>query len=265
MSISTTTSSDINNTNALEAIQECMYKKFLSKNLYIIEDRYVHFTYLNKIDKTNQVVICFEIYADNTIKVTDKLKDYDSQLEKIINECKDLPYDEIPPYVIDMFISNEFGDFDGEYLEEDEDKYEDKDSDYKSRHTELYKSLIKKNPDIIGRQIEIFSFGEKHTKPKIIEQRDKIKTFDARLTNSKRVPGMHHLRGTDKIIKKCTEAGSGFSEVITRIVNYIETNDAKKIGIFCTAGHHRSVAVVELIKMYLYEKAKIKHNNIKSK
>ena len=116
MSISTTTSSDINNTNALEAIQECMYKKFLSKNLYIIEDRYVHFTYINKIDKTNQVVICFEIYADNTIKVTDKLKDYDSQLEKIINECKDLPYDEIPPYVIDMFISNEFGDFDGEYL-----------------------------------------------------------------------------------------------------------------------------------------------------
>jgi RNase adaptor protein for sRNA GlmZ degradation len=76
---------------------------------------------------------------------------------------------------------------------------------------------------------------------------------------------MHHLRGTDKIIKKCTEAGSGFSEVITRIVNYIETKEEKKIGIFCTAGHHRSVAVVELLKMYLYKKAQIKHNNIKSK
>jgi hypothetical protein len=269
MSISTTTSSDINNTNALakkvtlEAIVECMYKKFLSKALFIIEDTYVHFTYINKIDKSNEIVICFEIYTNNTIKVTDDVKDYDSRLEKIISECKDLLYNEIPPYVIDMFISNEFGDFDGEYLEEEEDEKEE--TEYKSRHTDLYKSLIKKNPGIFDRQIEIFSFGEKHTKPKIIEQRDKIKTFDARLTNSKRVPGMYHLRGTDKIIKKCTEAGSGFSEVITRIVNYIETNNAKKIGIFCTAGHHRSVAVVELLKMHLYEKAKIKHKNIDSK
>ena len=35
-----------------------------------------------------------------------------------------------------------------------------------------------------------------------------------------------------------------------------------KIGVYCRAGHHRSVAMGEMLKKYVYKNAKIKHLTI---
>ena len=123
-----------------------------------------------------------------------------------------------------------------------------------------------------NREILMVSFGEKFKTPSSMEQ-NKIspefpfkcdKTFDARHINSSRPKGggLRDLRGTDEIIQKCIESGSGFEFVMKCIVKSIEQNNYKTIGVYCTAGHHRSVASVELLKKHLYPNAKVKHLHI---
>lgn len=115
----------------------------------------------------------------------------------------------------------------------------------------VYSNLKKliKNPN---RDILLVSFGEKFRTPKSMEQ-TKIsdalpfkceKTFDARHINSSKPKGggLRNLRGTDEIIQKCVESGSGFEFVINCIVKYIEEHNSKVIGVYCTAGHHRSIS-----------------------
>lgn len=46
---------------------------------------------------------------------------------------------------------------------------------------------------------------------------------------------------------------------MTRIVTTVEQEDLHFIGIFCTAGHHRSVACGELLLKHVYPKAKLIH------
>ena len=48
------------------------------------------------------------------------------------------------------------------------------------------------------------------------------------------------------------------------VVKYIENdkNTSNVIGIYCTAGHHRSVAIIEILKKYIYVDAVVKHLHI---
>jgi hypothetical protein len=55
---------------------------------------------------------------------------------------------------------------------------------------------------------------------------------------------LRDLRCTDEIIQKCIESGFGFEFVMTRIVKYIEENNSKIVGIYCTTEHHRSCDVI---------------------
>jgi hypothetical protein len=201
--------------------------------------------------KINGNTINFEIYNYNNIIATCGETDYTDKLKELIQNCTHLPEHQIPAYVIDIFITDEFDDFIGEEL--NVENMGNKDYLYRELG-----NLIKK-PE---RKLNIFSFGEKHQNPNTTKY---DKTFDVRKMNSNRVTGLHKLRGTDEIIQKCIESGSEFDKVMTWIVEYIERENPDSIGIYCRAGHHRSVAVVELLKKYVYKNAIIKHLHINAK
>jgi RNase adaptor protein for sRNA GlmZ degradation len=66
----------------------------------------------------------------------------------------------------------------------------------------------------------------------------------------------------DVLIQKCIESGSKYDFVMNCIIIYIEQHNCKIIGIYYTSGHHRSVALVELIKKHIYLNSNIKHLDI---
>jgi len=47
------------------------------------------------------------------------------------------------------------------------------------------------------------------------------------------------------------------------IVKTVERDNCKLIGIYCRAGHHRSVACAELLKRFVYINSNIHHLTIK--
>jgi hypothetical protein len=214
-------------------------------------------------------VINFEIYDNTTIDASSEKTgiQYKKDLVEIIKTVSEhiLP-NQIPSYVIETFISNLY-DSAGFYEDDDERKEELPTSKMDAFWTEIKKEIKDHN-----REILFVSFGEKFKKPSSMEQ-NKIsldlpfrcdKTFDARHINSSKPKGggLHNLRGTDEIVQRCVESGSGFEFVLSCIVKSIETNNYNVVGIYCTAGHHRSVALVELLHKYLYSNAKIKHLHI---
>ena len=225
--------------------------------------------------KNDDDVINFEIYDITTIDAFSEKTgiQYKKDLVEIIKTISTdiLPY-QIPSYVIEIFISNLY-DSAGFYEEEEEEENENKRKEklFTPKMDTFWKE-IKKEIKVKDRKILFVSFGEKFKKPSLMEQ-NKIsidlpfkcdKTFDARHINSSKPKGggLHNLRGTDEIIQRCIESGSGFEFVVSCIVKSIEANNYNVVGIYCTAGHHRSVALVELLHKYLYSNAKIKHLHI---
>ena len=212
----------------------------LFDELLVVEYRDINFEI---IDSTN-----IEAYNINTGI------DYKKEIYSILKSLDDtIPLLEIPSYIIERLISDIYdsaGFTDNIMNEIDIPHYD---------YSNLLK-LIKNNE----REIEIISFGEKFKTPKSMERTLCQKTFDARHINSSKPKGksLRDLRGTDEIIQKCIESGSGFEFVMTCIIKAINEKNYKIIGIYCTAGHHRSVAVVELMKKNLYPNAKIKHLHI---
>jgi len=229
----------------LEEIFKDLISKFPTNTIYLY-DEFIFFEC-----KFNDNTINFEIYNYNDIIATYGETDYTDKLKELIQNCTHLPEHQIPAYVIDIFITDEFDDFIGEELNVENMG----NKDY------LYRELggLIKNSE---RNLKIFSFGDKHKNPETTKY---DKTFSVKEMNSNRVTGLHKLRGTDKIIQKCVEAGSGFDNAMTWIVEYIERENPDSIGIYCRAGHHRSVAVVELLKNYVYKNAIIKHLHIYAK
>lgn len=73
--------------------------------------------------------------------------------------------------------------------------------------------------------------------------------FNALVIASNRPRGvdLHTARGTDPAVQKAVESGRRFQEVMDNIVNTIERDGLRHIGIYCRAGHHRSVACAELL------------------
>jgi len=119
-------------------------------------------------------------------------------------------------------------------------------------------SIIKKD-----REIEIDLFGQNH---KFFVEF--CKTYDATFSvlhiGIKKPKGVNLkiVRGMNNIIQSCVENASGYQFLVEEIIKNIEKYNYKKVGIFCRAGHHRSVAIVELLKKNLYPNAKIKHLHI---
>lgn len=73
---------------------------------------------------------------------------------------------------------------------------------------------------------------------------------------------LRHARGTDPEIQKSVQSGRRFEEVIANIVKTVEREQLECIGIYCRAGHHRSVACGELLKKHVYTLATVRHLTI---
>ncbi len=227
-----------------ELIRQELLKKYPSVTVY---DDNLLFLVVNNIS--------FEIYDPTTIIAYADDEEYDSQVKEILASIgDDVPLNQVPGVVIERLLSNLF-DAAG-FTEENRNPSYDSHYDY----TELLKQTF--TPE---RELYIVSFGEKFKSPKAMEQ-GKISnflpfkcdcTFDARHINSAKPKSgnLRELRGTDSIIQKCIESGSGFEFVMRCIITSIEAKDPKVIGIYCTAGHHRSVALAELLKRHIYLKA----------
>ena len=69
-------------------------------------------------------------------------------------------------------------------------------------------------------------------------------------------------RGIHDEIQKRVQQGKGFCDFIISVIENIEKHNYKNIGIFCSAGHHRSVACVELLKKFVYKNATVIHLNL---
>ena len=224
-------------------------------------DSMIWFQYLSDTD-----TLYFEIYDCTTIDVSSQQSgiSYKKELLSIIKSiAEETPQNLIPGYAIERLISNLYDS--AGFTNTELETYKLEKMDY------LYTNLKKiiKDPN---REITMVSFGEKFKSPKSMEQSkisDSIlfkcdKTFDARHINSVRPKGggLRDLRGTDEIVQKCIESGSGFEFVMGCIIKSIEQNNYKTIGVYCSAGHHRSIACVELLKKHLYPNAKVKHLHI---
>lgn len=216
-------------------------------------------------------IINFEITDWTSIDaVSEKTgKSYKKEvLDIILSSDTTTPKYQVPAFIIETLISNLF---DSAGFVESSDLFtplhHEKICKMDAFYSELRKMIT--NPE---RKILIVSFGVKFKSPISMEQNfiSEIlhlkceKTFDARHIHSSKPKGggLHDLRGTDEIIQKTIESGTGFEFVMSCIVKSIEKENYKTIGIYCTAGHHRSVALVELLKKYLYPNAEIKHLHI---
>lgn len=90
------------------------------------------------------------------------------------------------------------------------------------------------------------------------------KKFNSLIIYSSKPEGidLRYARGTDPEVQASVEAGLGFWTVIEEIVTAVENGNLSCIGIYCRAGHHRSVACAELLKKNIYLKANIEHLTI---
>jgi len=112
------------------------------------------------------------------------------------------------------------------------------------------------------RPLRIETFGNKFKQYKHYTGVDK--TFNALVISSQKPKhiDLRHGRGTDPEIQKVVAAGKRFEEVMTAIVRTTERDNLASIGIYCRAGHHRSVACGELLKKHVYPLATVKHLTI---
>jgi hypothetical protein len=218
--------------------------------------------------KLDDDILNIEIKDWTTIDITNKHgKSFNKEImDLIVATDPTTPQSHVLVDALEILISNEY---DAAGFVEPVDESEIKKSNMDFLYSELKPTLMVPSHDVY-----LISFGAKHIKNmNAIKQHNisnmiKMKydiVFDARVIVSRKPSGTHNLRGTDEIIQKEMESGTNYETVVRRIVNSIETTGHRVIGIYCTAGHHRSVALAELIKKYLYPDAKITHLHINHK
>lgn len=119
-------------------------------------------------------------------------------------------------------------------------------------------------------RVSIQTFGFKYGSP-----RDADLVFDVRfLPNPHWVPELRDLRGTHKPVSDYVLSSSGADEFVDRVDELLEFLIPKfqaegksylSIGIGCTGGHHRSVAIAEELRSRLTEhgvNASVRHRDL---
>lgn len=79
------------------------------------------------------------------------------------------------------------------------------------------------------------------------------------ITTRKRGVNLKKHNGKSEEIQVGIMADPKFPALINNIVNEVEEHDLKVISISCTKGRHRSVAMAEIVKKYIYPNAQIQH------
>ncbi len=119
-------------------------------------------------------------------------------------------------------------------------------------------------------RVSVRSFGFKHGAP-----RDADLVFDVRfLPNPHWVPELKDLRGTDEAVSRYVLEADGAKEFVDRVDELLEFliprfeaegKSYLSIGIGCTGGHHRSVAIAEELEKRVSEhgvNASVRHRDI---
>lgn len=200
--------------------------------------------------------------TDYTLNVYDKSFDYTKRCKEIAKKIKKKHTDNkaIFYYTLKTFLP-EYYDCAG-FEESEETKEKEKLDDF----WDYLRSIEPKNKDKIDkeqREIIIYTFGNKFNQYKSWCRLSK-KNFGATIINSKRPKGINlrKARGTDERLQETVQMATQFQPLMTNIVEAIETLNLPSIGIYCTAGHHRSVACGEMLKNKIYKKAIVKHLTI---
>ncbi len=131
-------------------------------------------------------------------------------------------------------------------------------------------SLFSEDEESRPMRVSIRTFGFKHGAP-----RDTDLVFDVRfLPNPHWVPELRDLRGTDQSVSDYVLGSEGAEEFVDRIDELLrfliprfrhEGKSYLSIGIGCTGGHHRSVAIAEELGRRLSDegvRAAIRHRDI---
>lgn len=119
-------------------------------------------------------------------------------------------------------------------------------------------------------RVSVRSFGFKHGSPRDVDM-----LFDVRfLPNPHWIPELRDLRGTDEAVSEYVLNADGAKEFIDRIDDLLtfviprfqsEGKSYLSIGIGCTGGHHRSVAIAQELERRISEhhvKTAVRHRDI---
>lgn len=111
------------------------------------------------------------------------------------------------------------------------------------------------------RELTIFTYGSKFMKQ---QPSGSQRAFNACVLNA-RGGGidLRRARGTDPALQRRVCTSKNFERFVSTIVDIVERDDMHAISVFCSAGHHRSVAVAELLANHVYDKAETRHLTIK--
>jgi hypothetical protein len=205
----------------------------------------------------NEVTYYIEIYNELNIRIYNDTTDYASFITDVIKSLPEIETIKIPIFVINQLIDSISEDSAGfDEASDEEYKY---DFSYRCMK-DFWKDV--KSTATSDRVICITSFGNKYKNFETVK-----KTFDCsfnalHVRSSKSGLNLGKLRGTDIEIQKRVEQGKGFCSFIMDLVIRIEKHGYSNVGVFCSAGHHRSVACVELLKKFVYKNATIHHLNL---
>lgn len=110
------------------------------------------------------------------------------------------------------------------------------------------------------RELLIYTYGRRMMKS---QPRGSQRAFNACILNA-RGGGvdLRRARGTDEVLQAIVCSSRRFEQFITTIVRIIERDDLHTVSVFCSAGHHRSVAVAELLVKHVYRHGRCRHLTI---
>lgn len=206
----------------------------------------------------NGVTYCVEIYELNiNVRIYNDTTDYASFVRDVIKSLPEIETIKIPMFVISQFIDSISEDSAG-FDEASDEEYKD-DFSYKCMKDFWKEVKSIATPD---RVISITSFGNKYKNFETVKKKFDCSFNALHVRSSKSGLNLGKLRGTDVEIQKRIEQGKGFCSFIIDLVTRIEKHDYSNVGVFCSAGHHRSVACVVLLKKFVYKNATVHHLNL---
>jgi len=204
----------------------------------------------------NDIPYYFEIYSDSHMSIYSDSQNYASFVTDTMGSLPEISSVSIPMFIINQFIDS---------LSVDSAGFDDSDDECKDDF--IYKNMKDfwkhvKSIANTDRSITVTSFGNKYKNFDTVK-----KSFDCsfnalHVRSSKKGLNLSKLRGTGDEVQRNVEQGKGFCDFIIELVTKVEKNDYSNIGIFCKAGHHRSVACVELLVKYVYKKGIVHHLNL---
>ena len=205
----------------------------------------------------NEKKYFIEIYNETNIRIYSTDTSHESFVTDAIKSVSEIETAKIPMFVINQFIDSLSKDSAG-FDEESDEEYKD---DFSYRCMKNFWKYVKSiaTPD---RVISITSFGNKYKNFDTVK-----KTFDCsfnalHVRSSKGGLNLGQLRGTDVEVQRRVEQGKGFYSFMLDLVTRIEKHGYSNVGVFCSAGHHRSVACVELLTKFVYKNATVHHLNL---